>query len=194
MITNNIFLLGAFVLMTAGIPVQTTYTLSREYTVTIRGSCTIRNWQETIGNVTGNIIAGLNTDGSIDLAMINIKMSVRSIKSDMGAGMDKKTFESLKGAIYPDILFLVNVPVTIAQVKPGSSPGRLTGILSLAGVSRPITMQVRALTFSEGKMQFGGSQTISMTDYGVKPPSALFGTIKASPEITIDFKTIFINK
>jgi hypothetical protein len=30
-----------------------------------------------------------------------------------------------------------------------------------------------------------------MTDFGVKPPSALFGTLKAGPDITISFKTVF---
>lgn len=112
----------------------------------------------------------------------------------MGASMDKKTFESLKGAAYPDILFLVNVPVTIGQVKPGAGTHMVTGILSLAGICRPVTMQVKAFTLAEGKMQFEGFQTISMTDYGVKPPTALFGTIKADPEITIYFKTNFISQ
>jgi hypothetical protein len=182
---QSIFLLGAFALIHTKVPVQTNYILSREFTVTIRGTSTIRNWQETVGKVTGNIMAGLNKDGSVNLTMIHINMSVCSIKSDMGASMDKKTFESLKGAAYP---------VTIGQVKPGAGTHMVTGILSLAGICRPVTMQVKAFTLAEGKMQFEGFQTISMTDYGVKPPTALFGTIKADPEITIYFKTNFISQ
>jgi len=40
-------------------------------------------------------------------------------------------------------------------------------------------------------MRFEGKQMIKMTDFGVKPPSALFGTLKAGTDITIYFKTVF---
>jgi hypothetical protein len=33
-----------------------------------------------------------------------------------------------------------------------------------------------------------------MSDYGVKPPSALFGTMRSGPYITIHFKTNFLNQ
>ena len=53
-------------------------------------------------------------------------------------------------------------------------------------------MQVKTLTVDQGKLLFEGTENIRMTDYGVKPPSALFGTMKAAPDIIIHFKTNFI--
>ena len=52
-------------------------------------------------------------------------------------------------------------------------------------------MQVKISMPAKGTMQFAGVQTIKMTDYGVTPPVALFGTLTTGDEITINFKTNF---
>jgi hypothetical protein len=184
-------LLFAFVLLSADIPVQHTYILTKAYTVTILGTSNLRNWKDSVGIVTGMMVASLNEDGSIDLAAIHIKMEARSIKSDIGTALDNKTYRSLKADANPEILFLLDTPIKIKQVNSGGHAVPLKGYLTLAGMRRPVTMLATVFTLEKGKLQFEGSQTISMTDYGVKPPSALFGTIRAHPEITIFFKTSF---
>jgi len=178
----------------AGLPVQNTYILSKTYSVVILGTSNLRNWKDSVGNVTGNIVASLNDDGTIDLHAIYIKMEVRSIRSDMGQAMDNKTYAALKADANPEIIFALSVPLKLVQVNPGHPVLSVKGNLTLAGVSRPVTMQINSFTMGRGKLQFEGSQAISMTDYGVKPPTALFGTIKARPGIIIYFKTNFTNK
>jgi polyisoprenoid-binding protein YceI len=189
-----ILLLLACTSISADLPVQNTYILSRAYSVTILGTSNLRNWKDSVGNVTGNIVAGLNDDGTIDLSAIYIKMETHSIKSDMGQTMDNKTYSALKADANPDIIFALNVPMKLAQVNPGRPVLSVKGTLTLAGVSRPVTMQVNSFIMGRGKLQFEGSQAINMTDFGVKPPTALFGTIKARPGIIIYFKTNFTNK
>jgi polyisoprenoid-binding protein YceI len=119
-------------------------------------------------------------------------MAVLSIKSDMGRVMDNKTYEALKATRYPDILFTLSTPLKLSQVSDGRQPVSVKGDLLLAGVCRPVVMQVKTFAFDQGKLLFEGTENIRMTDYGVKPPSALFGTMKAAPDITIHFKTNFI--
>ena len=58
----------------------------------------------------------------------SIKMEVASIKSDMGSGMDNKTYRALKADANPEILFLLNVPVKLMQVHPGGSILAVKGI------------------------------------------------------------------
>ena len=119
-------------------------------------------------------------------------MTVLSIKSDMGRVMDNKTYAALKATRYPDILFTLSTPLKLSQVSGARQPVPVQGDLLLAGISRPVVMQVKTLTVDQGKLLFEGFEQIRMTDYGVKPPSALFGTMKAAPDITIHFKTNFI--
>jgi polyisoprenoid-binding protein YceI len=186
-----IVFLFLYVLVSADTPLPNNYVLAKTYTVTILGTSTMRDWMDSVGNVTGNIVAEPETDGSIDVQAIRIKMVVRSIKSDMGPAMDNKMYRSLNADANPEILFILDIPVRLMQVHPDEHALYVKGKLTLAGICRPVTMQVNSFTLGQGKLQFEGSQTLNMTDYGVKPPTALFGTIKAHPEITIYFKTIF---
>lgn len=55
-------------------------------------------------------------------------------------------------------------------------------------------MEVNRLKLENGSLPFEGSEAISMTDYDIEPPPTLFGTIKATPEITIYFKAKFYCK
>lgn len=189
-----LFLLPAFLLVSADRPAKDGFILSRNYEVTIDGTSNLRDWQEKVEDVTGDMTAVANEDGSVDLSSIRIRMKVLSIKSDMGRVMDNKTYEALKAAAYPEILFTVSAPMRFVQVRDCQTAIPVKGELVLAGICKPVTMQVKTFEIRQGNLSFEGSQRIKMTDFGVKPPSALFGTMRAAPEITIHFNTNFINQ
>lgn len=189
-----LFLLPAFLLTGATKPGRDLYVLTAEYTVTIEGTSNLRDWKENVGKVTGAMEAELNADGTIDLTSIRISMDALSIKSDMGRVMDGKTYEALKANTYPEILFLLNVPQQLTPVRNFATAIPVKGCLRLAGVCKPVIMQVKTFEISRGKLTFEGYQNLKITDFGVRPPTALFGALRASPEITIHFKTDFINQ
>ena len=186
-----LFLLVTWPFVGADPPGQSEYHLSRGYTVTIHGTMSIHNWVETISEVTGNMVAGRNAGGGTDVTSIRIVMGVRSIKSDMGTVMDNKTYKALRADADPKITFLLDAPVTVLSSGGQEKPIALQGHLTLAGVTRPVALWVDHFEVMTDSMRFEGRQTIKMTDFGVKPPSALFGTLKAGPDITIYFKTVF---
>ncbi|MFI5195382.1 MAG: YceI family protein [Chitinophagales bacterium] len=174
--------------------VRDTYTLSGGYAVTIQGTSNLRNWKDTVGSVAGMMVVGLNEDAAMDLYSLLIKMKVISIKSSLGTALDNKTYRALKAAANPEIIFRIDVPVKIRQVNPGEECIQLKGYLTLAGICRQVIMQVNTLKLEDGNLQFEGSEAINMTDYNIKPPSAIFGAIKARPGIIIYFKTNFYCK
>lgn len=176
------------------LPVPDTYTLSGGYRVTILGTSNLRNWKDTVDSVAGMVTASLNADAAMEIYSLLIKMQVTSIKSSLGNALDSKTYRALKASANPEIIFRIDVPVKIKQVSPGDPAVLLKGYLTLAGVCKPVIMQVDALNLAGADLRLEGSQSLSMTDYGIKPPSTLFGAVKAGPEITIHFKTNFICK
>lgn len=190
----SIAFLLLFMVTGAGKPGRDLYVLSKQYTVTIDGTSNLRDWKENVGQVSGVMEAEVNPDGSINLAAIRICMDVLSIRSDMGRVMDSKTYEALKADVHPEILFTLNVPLRLTPGRDREIAIPVKGNLSLAGVSRPVTMQVRTFEINGGSVQFEGYENLKMTDFGVRPPSALFGTMRASPDITIHFNTNFINQ
>ena len=175
-------------------PLKTSYTLSKEYTVTIHGTSNLHSWDEKVGTVTGEGTVNPNSDGSYDLEAMDIKMEVHSIKSDMGSIMNNNTYKALKADEHPQIIFALSTPVKSIQINTVEKTVAIKGNLTIAGVTKPVNMQVKIVMQAKGKLLFEGSQTILMTDYGVKPPRALLGTLKTGDEITINFKTSFIIK
>jgi hypothetical protein len=186
-----LFLLAIWPLVGAGVPAESTYKLALRYTVTIHGTLSIRNWVETVGEVTGEMKAGPHAGGGTDLSSIRITMVVRSIRSDMGKTMDNNTYKALKAEADPEITFRLGAPVTVTAAGGKRQPIALAGQLTLAGVTRPTTLWINELNIGADSMRFVGEQTIKMTDFGVKPPSALFGTLKVGPVLTINFITVF---
>jgi polyisoprenoid-binding protein YceI len=172
------------------LPVQQDYILSGNYAVSIHGTFSIHSWSETVQKVSGELVGTVNSDGSAAIQSIRMVMEVRSIKSDMGSVMDNKTFKALKADADPEITFLITDPFIIRSSTGGDTVS-LRGHLTLAGVTRPVIMRVLSFKAAQGTLSIAGEQNIKMTDFGVKPPSALFGVMKASPDITINFKTDF---
>ena len=187
-------LLPVILLIGADRPPKDGYILTGNYEVTIDGTSNLRDWKEKVGDVTGEMTAVVNDDGSVELRSIRICMKVLSIKSDMGRVMDNKTYEALKAATCPEIQFTVSAPIQLVQVRDCQTAFPVKGDLALAGMSKPVTMLVTTFEIRQRNLSFEGSQRINMSDYGVKPPSALFGTMRAAPDITIHFKTNFISR
>jgi hypothetical protein len=186
-----LFLMVTWQLVVTDLPGQNEYHLSGGYTVTIHGTMSIHNWVETISEVTGNMVAGRHAGGGADVTSIHIVMAVRSIRSDMGTVMDNKTYKALKAVANPQITFLLDAPVIVFPCRRGEKPIALAGHLTLAGVTRPVALLVDYFEVTSDRMRFEGRQVIKMTDFGVKPPSALFGTLQAGSDITIYYKTVF---
>ena len=64
------------------------------------------------------------------------------------------------------------------------------GIMTLAGVSQSITIRVRGWLDEALRLHGTGILDVKMTDFGMVPPTALFGLIKAHDDIRIRFHLV----
>ena len=174
---------------------KNTYTLSNIYSIVINGTSNLHNWNEKAEGATGDAILTHNTDGSIELDAVNIKINVRSIKSSEGSSMmDNNTYAALKADHYPEITFALSTPILSDANPLKEKIIPVKGNLTIAGVKRSIEMQVKLSMETNGALAFSGSYILKMSDYNVKAPTALFGTIKTGDAITIQFKSTFTTK
>ena len=181
----------AIMLISATAITTSNYTLSKGYMVTINGTSNLHDWNETVGTVTGSSNVTWNTDGSLDLTSIKLEMNVASIKSTEGSTMDNNTYKALKGDADPEITIVLTAPIKSIQVKAGTATISAPCNFTIAGVTKPVKMNVKVTSQGQAKLEFDGEQTIEMTDYGISPPTALFGALKTGNEIKISFKTSF---
>jgi hypothetical protein len=187
---KNFLLVAATIMLTsANTDVKNTYTLSKGYTVSIHGTSNLHDWDENVVTVTGNGTVDWNSDANFDLNTMNITMVVNSIKSTEGSMMDKNTYKALKADDHPDITFVLSTPIKSIQAGTHVIAAKIN--LTIAGITKAIDMPVTATAVAHGNISFEGSKAIKMTDYGITPPVALFGTMKTGDEITIKFKTVF---
>lgn len=166
---------------------ETSYALSKDYKVTIHGTSNLHDWDENVETVSGNAIINWFKDGTFGINSMNIKMEVRSIKSD-NSTMNKNTYKALKADTHPQITFVLSAP--LAAIASNASGIMITarGNLTIAGVTKPVEMKIKVTAVSGEKLTFEGIYKIKMTDFGVKPPTAILGTLKTGNDITINFK------
>ncbi len=181
----------AVAFLSAAVADKNIYTVASDYVVTIHGTSNLHAWDEKVQKVTGKGTINWNKDGSFDLSGITIKMDVHSIKSDMGSVMDNNTYKALKAEEHPEIVFTLLGQAKSILANSNNKIITVNGNLTIAGVTRFVEMKAKVNMQGKGKLIFEGSQPIVMSDYGISPPTAIFGTLKTGNNITINFKISF---
>jgi hypothetical protein len=102
-------------------------------------------------------------------------------------GLDANMQKALKGDRYKDIRFRMESYEVGAPIV-GSVQFKvvLHGRLSLAGVERHIDVDAAGIRVAAG-VRLTGSKDLLMTDYQIKPPTMMLGTIKTANLITVKF-------
>lgn len=157
---------------------QTPYVV-KSHAITVDGTSSLHDWTSDVTKIDWSGKLGLEGKTLKTVSDVTMKIDVASIKSSKGGTMDEKTYEAFKYEKYPTITFkLTNATVNGASVK-------VSGALTMAGVTKPIVMQVAAKVLDDGSVRFTGSQVINMKDYQMTPPKAVMGTIKVGEKVTL---------
>ena len=169
---------------------QNGYSLNN-YLATINGTSNVYDWSEKIFNIWGNCHVKRTADKDVSLQSFKIGMLVNSIKSEKYPLMNGLTYKALKGDSFPEITF--NLVEPVENICGSVSPYVVTakGRLTIAGVNREITMPMK-FVIEKNLIMVEAEQQVKMTEFGVTPPTALFGLIRTGNTITINFKTIFL--
>jgi len=121
------------------------------------------------------------------LKKVLVKVPVKSIKCGHG-GMDGNLYKALKADESPDISYIL----ATFEAAPGEAKDSFTlhtvGTLSIAGMENKISMDVIATRLPDGTVKATGTVPIKMTDFGIKPPTAIFGRLKTGDEVKVNFE------
>lgn len=167
--------------------------------MTISGTSTIHDWTSDVTEVSGSmLLEGKMLDrGTLKkgdrVEKVDIIVPVKSIVSPRGATMDKKTYEALKSEQHPNIHFALS-DNKINNVTGDTFTVTAKGDLTIAGMTNSITMEVEGRNNGNGTFWFKGSKELNMKDYGMDPPTAMFGQIVTGEKVTIDFEVTFAQR
>ena len=161
-----------------------TMALSPESSIWIDGTSNRSDWTVRANEIAGVVRAGEAT------APDSLALTVASgeIKGDKGTIMNRKITGALKSREHPEIVYRL----TGAAVSEADAATLLTeGELTIAGVTKTITMEVTAEPLEGGAVRYVGMAPILFTDYGMRPPSALAGALRTGNEVTVHFDVTF---
>ena len=101
--------------------------------------------------------------------------------------MDNNTYKALKTTAYQQITFTLSSS-TLTQLDGGNYQIRCIGKLSIAGTTRETELIATGkLNPADNSFSVSGTKKMKMTDYNVKPPTVMMGTIKTGDDITISY-------
>ena len=121
------------------------------------------------------------------LKKVDVKVPVKSLKCGHGA-MDNNLYKALNADATPDVSYIM----ASFEAVPGDAKDTFTlktvGTLTVAGKQNKIEMEVVATRMADGTLKAKGVVPIKMTDYGIKPPTAIFGRLKTGDEVKDNFE------
>jgi polyisoprenoid-binding protein YceI len=165
--------------------------VSPESKLWIEGTSTIHDWTCKATSLDAAIevdaaAAQLAAAPPKMLKKVLVKVPVRSLKCGHG-GMDDNMYKALKADSDPQISYI------LASFEPANEEAteftlKTVGTLTIAGKENKLQMDVAAVRLPDGTVKATGTVPIKMTDFGIKPPTAIFGRIKAGDDVKVKFE------
>lgn len=170
--------------------------ISNASSIEIDGTSTLHDWTAVANDFTVDFRVPKDWTKGVDFWQANdikglvVTVPVEELDSGKG-GMDKRMDKALKSDDHPRIIFNYTDVEFGESDKLNAKNLIINGELTIAGVTKPVSINVSGEIMESNALKFSGSFTMNMTEYDVEPPSAMLGTIKSGEEITIRYDIIF---
>ena len=142
---------------------------------------------------TGEAVLDPDSVGSSSLT-INAKSASMEETSDVFTAAQKQIINKelrdivLLPAQYPEITFR-STQVTGSSTGPGQYDLKISGNLTLLGVTRPVTIPTR-VSVNGNQMRAQGEFSINRADFKVKATSAFHGMVRVAEKVSFEFDIV----
>jgi polyisoprenoid-binding protein YceI len=105
-------------------------------------------------------------------------------------GLDKNMRKAMSADRYPDVTFHLDQH----DIAPGAADTvaiHAGGALKICAQERPIELPARAYP-GEGGVWLEGSYPLLMSDYGIKPPTMMMGTIRVGDRVNVRYRLLLV--
>jgi len=163
---------------------------TRVVDIKLNGTSNLHDWE--MKAVSGTSAASfVVTNGKVtSLSSLNFSLPAKNLKSGKSA-MDKNTYKALNTDANPNISFVLT-SATVVSTGGNNYKLNCQGKMSIAGKTNKTELVATGIYNPADKsFTVTGVKKMKMTDYNVKPPTALLGTIKTGNDITISYNLKF---
>jgi len=187
-IRNIITTVGLAILISAiNVNAQEVYKLvPSKSSLIIKGTSSLHDWSMKATDLSCNLKSDVENMNLQRISNVDFSCHVDKIVSNESGIMDSKAHDALKEDKFPVISFKFlsqsALDGTNQQFK-----GTITGNLTLAGKTRTISIPFDGSLQSNGDILVKGTIPIKMSDYGITPPTAIFGTLKTGDLVNLQY-------
>ena len=105
--------------------------------------------------------------------------------------MDHKTYEAFTSDKNPFITYsFASAKIVVDALKNVTIEA--LGDLTMAGVTIPTRITAKGKKLANGDLQLTVIKKLKMTEFNMKPPTAVLGTIKVGDEVTVNFNMVLV--
>ena len=157
----------------------------------VDGTSTLHDWTLNLKKMTAKMTGRVSEseNSPFNLEKLEFKCKVEDLKSSLES-MDDVMYEAMNTEKHKYIIYKLK-KVDSTWEQDGKTWMQTIGDLTIHGVTKEVLMKVEIAEQSDA-FQFLGSESFNMSEFGIEPPSAMFGTINSGDKITIRFDVTFI--
>ncbi|MFO7744965.1 MAG: YceI family protein [Psychroflexus sp.] len=152
--------------------------------ILIEGTSNIHDWEIKVEDFTSKLDLSQESE-SVKIGSINLTIPVKSLKSGKSK-MDKNAYEAMEADSYEMISFNSTSSTLMKEVSPGVYQANVKGDLTISGTTKQVEIPLELHKSSAG-YTLKAEKDLKMLDFGIEPPTALFGTITTGEIVNIIF-------
>ncbi|HYS54369.1 MAG TPA: YceI family protein [Thermoanaerobaculia bacterium] len=202
---------AAMLCATNGVATTTRLTVAPRSTLLLQGSSNLAKWRCSGSTLNGSMyvaapIEKINAvidrieEGDVGAWMsepaaatfpqprFELTIPIEALRCTGGRPMERDLVAALKAAHYPDITF------RFVRLKGGVEHDIdrhlyrvvILGEISLAGTTRDVEIVATAERLASDRFRIQAALPLRMTDFGVNPPRALLGLLRAADDLTVE--------
>ena len=180
--SKSLLLVAAVFIFGTSLGAQTLKINSKASTMTIYGTTNVHDFTQKVTQINGELVVN---SAQKSVQSMEVVIPVRAIKSPEKQ-MDTYTYEAFNSEKNPNITFHLTEASGL-KVTEKEIDVTVTGNLTINGTARKISFKLSGKNPKSGLYQFKGAIALKMTDYKMKPPTAMMGMMKVGDGITLKF-------
>lgn len=156
--------------------------------VKVSGTSNLHDWSMKGSGLNCEAQFTVNTASLMQLLTLNgltFTMPVTNLKSTEGL-LNTRAYKAMKAEAHKNIVFKLSSAAITAQGNNHYAV-KASGQLTISGVTRDVVLHANSQIQPDRTIIVTGSKKMKMSEFGIAPPSFMFGALKTADDITIDF-------
>ncbi len=157
--------------------------------LTVNGTSNLHDWNIKADVLTGRGVFFIKSGVLKTISELTFTVVVKKLKSEKKE-MNKKILDALNAQEFKTIDYQFKKLGKIKAVDKHTFIANTSGLLTIAGVSKLIDLQLTFNILNKGII-ITGVKNLKMTDFNINPPKALLGMLKTSNDISVLFNAFY---